>query len=102
MPNKHSNEYINTCLRDYLKFANTYTGNSSKKKTSLVQMIVYGHITNTLEKNKIEDISIKEANKIIKENKIMLRSLPAYGNAELKKKDIVPFENCKLSIRVDA
>ena len=56
MPNKHSNEYINTCLRDYLKFANTYTGNSSKKKTSLVQMIVYGHITNTLEKNKIEDI----------------------------------------------
>ena len=96
MPNKHSNEYINTCLRDYLKFANTYTGNSSKKKTSLVQMIVYGHITNTLEKNKIEDISIKEA------NKIMLRSLPGYGNAELKKKDIVPFENCKLSIRVDA
>ena len=91
-------------LRDYLKLANIYRGNSSKKKTNLVEIIVYGHITNTntLDKNKIEDISIKEANKLIKENKIMLRSLPAYGNAELKKKDIVPFENCKLSIRVDA
>ena len=91
-------------LRDYLKLANIYRGNSSKKKTNLVEIIVYGHITNTntLDKNKIEDISIKEANKLIKENKIMLRSLPGYGNAELKKKDIVPFENCKLSIRVDA
>ena len=64
-------------------------------------MIVYGCITNTLDKNKIEDTSIKEANKIINENKIMIKSLLGYGNAELKKKDM-PFENCKLSIRVDA
>ena len=64
-------------------------------------MIVYWCITNTLDKNKIEDISIKEANKIINENKIMLKSLLGYGNAELKKKDM-PFENRKLSIRVDA
>ena len=45
----------------------------------------------TLDKNEIEDISLKEAKKILKENKIMLGSLPGYGNAELKKKDIVPF-----------
>ena len=64
-------------------------------------MIVYGCITNTLDKNKIEDTSIKEANKIINENKIMIKSLLGYGNAELKKKDM-PFENRKLSIRVDA
>ena len=64
-------------------------------------MIVYGCITNTLDKNKIEDISIKEANKTINENKIRLKSLLGYGNAELKKKDM-PFENHKLSIRVDA
>ena len=38
-------------------------------------MIVYGCITNTLDKNKIEDTSIKEANKIINENKIMIKSL---------------------------
>ena len=64
-------------------------------------MILYGCITNTLDKNKIEDTSIKEANKIINENKIMIKSLLGYGNAELKKKDM-PFENRKLSIRVDA
>ena len=29
-------------------------------------MIVYGRITNTVDTNKIEDISTKEANKIIK------------------------------------
>ena len=41
-------------LRDYLKLANIYRGNSSKKKTNLVEIIVYGHITktNTLDKNK--------------------------------------------------
>ena len=89
-------------LRDYLKLANIYRGNSSKKKTNLLEMIVYGPITNTLDKNKIQDISIKEANKTINENKIMLKSLSGYCNAELKKKDIVPCENRKLSIRVDA
>ena len=89
-------------LRDYLKLANIYRGNSSKKKTSLVEIIVYGCVTNTLDKNKIEDISIKEANKIINENKIMLKSMPGYGNAELKKKDIMPCENRELSIRVNA
>ena len=89
-------------LRDYLKLANIYRGNSSKKKTNLLEMIVYGPITNTLDKNKIQDISIKEANKTINENKIMLKSLPGYGNAELKKKDIMTCENRELSIRVNA
>ena len=65
-------------------------------------MIAYGRITNTFDTNKIEDISTKEANKIIQKKKIMLVLLPGYGNAELKKKAIVPFENRKLSIRVDA
>ena len=32
----------------------------------------------------------------------MLKSLPGYGNAELKKKYFVPCENRKLSVRVDA
>ena len=89
-------------LRDYFKLANIYRGDSSWKKTNLVEIIVYGRITNTRDKNKIEDISIKEANKIINENKMMLKSLRGYGNTELKKKDIVPCENRKLSVRVDA
>ena len=79
-------------LWDYLKLTNIYKSNSSKKKTNLVEMIVYGCITNKLDKNKIEAISIKEANQILNENKIVLKSLPGYGNAELKKKDLKPFE----------
>ena len=54
-----------TTLRDYLKLTDIYKSNSSKKK-NLVEMIVYGCITNKLDKNKIEDVSIKKANKILK------------------------------------
>ena len=55
-----------TTLRDYLKLTNIYKSNSSKKKTNLVEMMVYGCISNKLDKNKIEDVSIKKANKILK------------------------------------
>ena len=89
-------------LRYYLKLVHIYRGNWSKKKTNLVEMTVYGCITNTLDKNKIEDISLKEANKILKENKIRLKALPGYGNMELKKKDIEPQGNRELSIKIDA
>ena len=56
-------------LRNYLKLANIYRTNSSKKKTELVEMIVYGCITNKLNKKEIEDISIKEATKILKKKR---------------------------------
>ena len=75
-------------LRDYLKLANIYRGNSLKKKANLVEMIIHECITNKLDKNKIEDISVKEANKILKEKEIILKLLPEYGNAGLKKKNI--------------
>ena len=43
--------YLSTvALRNYLKLANIYRTNSSKKKTKLVEMIVYGCITNNLNK----------------------------------------------------
>ena len=31
-------------LRDYLECANIYKGNSEKKKTDLIEMIIYGYI----------------------------------------------------------
>ena len=68
MPNKFLMNVSNQALRDYLKFPNIYKGSSSKKKTDLVEMIVYGCITNKLNKNEIKDISIKEMNKILKEH----------------------------------
>ena len=82
----------NQALRDYLKFANICKGSSSKKKTDLVEMIVYGCITNKLNKNEIKDLSIKEMNKILKEHDIILKSLPGYGNTELKRQDLKPYD----------
>ena len=37
-------------LSDYLECAKIYKGASSKKKKNLVEMIVYGHITNKINK----------------------------------------------------
>ena len=42
-------------LRDYLECANIYKGDSPKKKTDLIEMIVYGCITEKLNKKGIED-----------------------------------------------
>ena len=75
-------------LRDYWECANIYKGNASKKKTDLVEMIVYGCITDKLNKKVLEDISTKQANQILNKSQIIVKSLPGYGNAELKKKDI--------------
>ena len=87
-------------LRDYLKLANIYNGNSTKKKTDLVEMIVYGCITNKISKEDIQDMLINRTNKILKENGINIKSLSGYGNAGLRKKDISPCITDKPSIKV--
>ena len=91
-------------LRDYLRLANIYKGNSSKKKTNLVEKIVYWCITNKLNKNKLKDISPNETSNILKQYEIIIKSLPGYGNAELKREDMKPCNNNvdeKLSIKVE-
>ena len=45
-------------LKDYLECASIYKGTSSKKKTDLIEMIVYGCLTGTLNKKDLQDISI--------------------------------------------
>ena len=42
-------------------------------------------------KEGIEDISTKQANQILNKSDITVKSLPGYGNAELKKKEIKPY-----------
>ena len=69
MPNKYSDEYINSTIKGLSESSKYLQRYFFKKKTSLVEMIVYGRITNTFDTNKREDISIKEANKIIKKIK---------------------------------
>ena len=70
-------------LRDYLEYGNIYKGASSKKKTDLVEMFVCEHIINKINKIVVEDIQKKEANQILRQNKILVKSLPGYGNIEL-------------------
>ena len=57
-------------LRCYLECRKIYKGTSSKKKTDLVEMIVYGCITDKINKMGLQDITKKEANQILNANKI--------------------------------
>ena len=78
-------------LRSYLKLASIYDGNSNTRKTDLVEMILYGCITNKFNKEPIKDISVNKAYNKLKEKDILIKSLPGYGNMRLKKKDIKPY-----------
>ena len=78
-------------LRDYLECANIYKGNSPKKKTDLIEMIVYGCVTEKLNQKGIENISTKQANLILNKSNITVKSLPGYGNTSLKRKKIKPY-----------
>ena len=75
-------------LRGYLKLSSIYDGNSNKKKTDLVEMIVYGCMINKLNKEPIKDILINRTINILKEHDISIKSLTGYGNIGLRKKDI--------------
>ena len=50
-------------LKDCLQCASIYKGTSPKKKTNLIQMFVYGCMTEKLNKKDLEDISINKQNK---------------------------------------
>ena len=51
-------------------------------------------------KEGIEDISTKQANQILNKSDITVKSLPGYGNAELKKKEIKPYVKEKPFVKV--
>ena len=67
-------------LKDYLECASIYKGTSSKKKTDLTEMIVYGCLTGTLNKKDLQDISIKQPKQILNKNSITINSLHGHGN----------------------
>ena len=93
-------EVSSQSLRSYLKLANIYDGNSNKRKSYLIEMIVYWCIINKLSKNKIEDISKNDVRMILKDENINIKPLPGYENCKLKKKDIKPYEDeCSIKIK---
>ena len=89
-------------LSDYLECAKIYKGASSKKNTNLVEMIVYGHITNKINKMNPVDISKIERNQILKQNEINIRLLPGHDNVGGKRTEIMALTNnseCVIEIR---
>ena len=52
---------MNVSTKYYLECASIYKGRSPKKKTDLIEMIVYGCMTEILNEKDLEDISTKQA-----------------------------------------
>ena len=71
-------------LRYYLECRKIYKGISSK--TDLEEMIVYGCITDKINKMGLQDITKKEADQILNTNKINIKTLPGSGDMGLKRK----------------
>ena len=97
-----NSSFVGICilLKSYLRLAYIYDRNSNKRKTDLIEMIVYGYISNKVSKEPIEDISINKAMSILKEKDILIKSLPGYGNLGLKKQDTKPFvSECSIKIK---
>ena len=95
------NEVSSQSLRSYLRLANIYDGNSNKKKSDLIEMIIYGCMNGKLKNMDVSDISNNKSHSILKEKDISIKSLSGYGNVGLKKKDLKPYvENEKSSIKL--
>ena len=95
------NEVSSQSLRNYLRLANIYDCNANKKKSDLIEMIIYGCMNGKLKNKTIVDISNTKVNSILKENNITIKSLPGYGNLGLKKKYLKPYvENNEGSIKL--
>ena len=95
------NEVSSQSLRNHLRLANIYDGNANKKKSDLIEIIIYGCINGKLKNKTLVDISNAKVNSILKENNISIKSLPGYGNLGFKKKDLKPYvENNESSTKL--
>ena len=73
-----------------------------KKKSDLIEMIIYGGTNGKINNKNIDDISINKAHSILKENNIVTKSLPGYGNINKCKRYIKPYtENNELSVEIE-
>ena len=79
------NEISSQSLRSYLRLANIYDGNSNKKKSDLIEMIIHGCMNKKLKNMNVNDISNNKVNTVLKEKEISIKLLPGYGNLGLKK-----------------
>ena len=95
------NEVSIQSLRNHLRLANIYDGNANKKKSDLIEIIIYDCINGKLKNKTLVDISNTKVNSILKENNISIKSLAGYGNLGFKKKDLKPYvENNESSTKL--
>ena len=85
------NNVSSNALRKYLGAAEVYDGNANKKKSDLIEMIVYGCMNGKLKNKIVEDISFNRAITTLRKHKINIKSLSGNGNMGLRKKDIKPY-----------
>ena len=88
---KFLNDVSSNTLRRCLGLTEVYDGNANKKKSDLIEMIVYGCMNGKLKNKVVDEISVKKAYAILRENNVTVKSLPGYGNMGLRKKDIKPY-----------
>ena len=88
---KFLNKVSSSALHRYLGLAEVYDGNANKKKSDLIEMIVYGCMNGKLKNKVLDEISVKRAYTILRENNINIKLLPEHGNMRLRKKDIKPY-----------
>ena len=93
------NRVSSNALRAYLGLPEVYDGNANKKKSDLIEMIVYGCMNVELKNKVVEEIFVKSAYTILIENNINIKSLPGYGNMGLRKKDIKPYVENKSNVK---
>ena len=91
---------MNVSTKYYLECASIYKGRSPKKKTDLIEIIVYGCMTEILNEKDLEDISTKQAKQVLNKNNITIDSRPGHRNIGLKKKEIKPCIKEKTFIKV--
>ena len=94
------NGVSNRALRAYLGLAEVYDGNANKKKSDLIEMIVYGCMNGKLKNKVVDEISVKRAYTILRENNINIKSLSGYGNMGLRKNDIKTYVENKSDSKI--
>ena len=93
------NRLSSRALRAYLGLVEVYVGNANKKKTDLIEMIVYGCMNGKLKNKVVDEISVNRAYTRLRENNINIKSLPGYGNMMLRKKYIKPYVENKRDVK---
>ena len=90
------NRVESTNLKQYLRYANIYTGSKIKSKHELIEMIMYGFMCNKI--NDIPSIEVSDKHKfkkITEKCNIGIKKLPGYGNCNKRKESWSIISICK-------